>query len=121
MTINKILDSVFLGDETFLIGAYQELGFLKVSFLLRDIHITIYILHYPLILDLVAIAVPEMVPLLGFLTAFSITTGMLLIPILTETMTKWQTATKYLLAKNVSISFIWITLMVSVRQINSIL
>ncbi|XP_034187802.2 proton-coupled amino acid transporter-like protein pathetic [Osmia lignaria lignaria] len=65
-----------------------------------------------IVLFLVAIAVPEMVPLLGFFTAFSITTGMLLIPILTETMTKWQTATKYLLAKNVSISFIWITLMI---------
>ncbi|XP_012141979.1 proton-coupled amino acid transporter-like protein pathetic [Megachile rotundata] len=61
---------------------------------------------------LVAISVPQMVPLLGLLTAFSITTIMLLIPILTETMTKWQTASRFLLAKNAGISIVWITLLI---------
>ncbi|CAD1474075.1 unnamed protein product, partial [Heterotrigona itama] len=58
-----------------------------------------------------AIAVPKMVPLLSFLAALSMTTIMLLIPILIETATKWQQATRFLFAKNISIFLIWVLLL----------
>ncbi|XP_076752807.1 proton-coupled amino acid transporter-like protein pathetic isoform X2 [Xylocopa sonorina] len=61
---------------------------------------------------ILAIAIPEMIPLLGFLTAFSMTTIMLLIPISVETATKWEEATRFFLAKNICIFLIWILLLV---------
>ncbi|XP_043250291.1 proton-coupled amino acid transporter-like protein pathetic [Colletes gigas] len=61
---------------------------------------------------ILAIAVPIMVPLLGLLAAISMTTVMLLIPTVIETTTKWERSTRFLLAKNISISFIWMLLLV---------
>ncbi|KOX75034.1 Proton-coupled amino acid transporter 1 [Melipona quadrifasciata] len=63
-----------------------------------------------------AIAVPKMVPLLSLLAALSMTTIMLLIPILIETATKWEQATRFLFAKNISIFLIWVLLLVSVSM-----
>lgn len=55
-----------------------------------------------------------MVPLLSLLATLSMTTIMLLIPILIETATKWEQATRFLFAKNIGIFLIWILLLVSV-------
>ncbi|CAK9795728.1 Proton-coupled amino acid transporter-like protein pathetic [Anthophora quadrimaculata] len=60
---------------------------------------------------LIAIAIPQLIPLLGLLTAISMTTIMLLVPIVTETATKWKKATRFLIAKNISISVLWILLL----------
>ena len=62
---------------------------------------------------MVGIAIPQMVPLVGLLTAISMTTMMLLIPVLIETTTKWETATRLLLAKNIGIAVLWILLLIS--------
>lgn len=65
---------------------------------------------------LLAVAIPIMVPLLGLLAAVSISTVMLLIPILIETATKWEKATRFLLAKNIGISVVWLLLLVSIES-----
>ena len=61
----------------------------------------------------VGIAIPQMVPLVGLLTAISMTTMMLLIPVLIETATKWETGSKLLFAKNIGIFVMWILLLIS--------
>ncbi|CAL7943887.1 unnamed protein product [Xylocopa violacea] len=61
---------------------------------------------------ILALAIPEMIPLLGLLTAFSMTTIMLLIPISVETATKWEEASWFLLAKNICIFIIWVLLLI---------
>ncbi|KOC59051.1 hypothetical protein WH47_12865 [Habropoda laboriosa] len=60
---------------------------------------------------LVALAIPQLIPLLGLLTAISMTTIMLLVPVVIETATKWERATRFLLVKNISISVVWVLLM----------
>ncbi|XP_053978862.1 proton-coupled amino acid transporter-like protein pathetic [Hylaeus volcanicus] len=65
-----------------------------------------------LLTTLLAITIPNMIPLLGLLTALSVTTVMLLIPVLIETATKWHEATRLLLAKNISIFLIWMLLLI---------
>lgn len=72
-----------------------------------------YLIYLCVSLVIVGIAIPQMVPLVGLLTAISMTTMMLLIPVLIETTTKWRTATKLLFAKNIGISVLWIFLLVS--------
>lgn len=67
-----------------------------------------------ILVAIVAVGVPEMVPLLGLLAAFNMTTIMLLIPTMIETTTKWEDATTFLLVKNIGISLIWMLLMVSI-------
>lgn len=57
-----------------------------------------------------------MVPLLSLLAALSMTTVMLLIPIVIETATKWEQATRFLLVKNIGITLIWILLLVSIES-----
>lgn len=59
-----------------------------------------------------AIAVPQMVPLLGLLSALSISTMMLLIPILIETSVKWAEVTRTTLAKNAAIFVVWVLILV---------
>ncbi|XP_016914190.1 proton-coupled amino acid transporter-like protein pathetic isoform X1 [Apis cerana] len=59
---------------------------------------------------ILAIAIPQMLPLLGFLAALSMTTIIVLIPIVIETATKWETATRFLLVKNIVIFIIWMVL-----------
>ncbi|CAL7943888.1 unnamed protein product [Xylocopa violacea] len=66
---------------------------------------------------ILALAIPEMIPLLGLLTAFSMTTIMLLIPISVETATKWEEASWFLLAKNICIFIIWVLLLKSTHQL----
>ncbi|KAG7213062.1 hypothetical protein KM043_002393 [Ampulex compressa] len=61
---------------------------------------------------LVAIAVPEMVPLLGLFAAVSMSTIMLLIPIVIEMATKWEVATRVMYAKNGCILVLWILILV---------
>lgn len=61
---------------------------------------------------LLAIAVPQMVPLLGLFAALGMSTIMLLIPILIETATKWAEATRTLLAKNIVIFVVWLLILV---------
>ncbi|XP_076673491.1 proton-coupled amino acid transporter-like protein pathetic [Andrena cerasifolii] len=61
----------------------------------------------------VGIAIPQMVPLVALLNSVSMTTMMLLIPVLIETTTKWETASKLLFAKNIGISVLWILLLIS--------
>ncbi|XP_025158981.1 proton-coupled amino acid transporter-like protein pathetic [Harpegnathos saltator] len=61
---------------------------------------------------LLAIAVPQMVPLLGLFAALGMSTMMLLIPILIETTTKWAEATRTLLAKNVVIFVAWLLILI---------
>ncbi|KAL6260498.1 hypothetical protein P5V15_008022 [Pogonomyrmex californicus] len=59
-------------------------------------------------ITLLAMAVPQMVPLLGLLSSLSLSAMMLLIPILIETSTKWEEASRPLLAKNIIIFIIWL-------------
>ncbi|XP_023288802.1 proton-coupled amino acid transporter-like protein pathetic [Orussus abietinus] len=70
-----------------------------------------------LISTLMAIAVPQMASLLGLFSALNISTVMLLIPVMIETATKWERENSFqrkcLLVKNVSISVLWMFLMVS--------
>ncbi|EZA61066.1 Proton-coupled amino acid transporter [Ooceraea biroi] len=61
---------------------------------------------------LLAIAVPQMVPLLGLFSAFGMSTIMLLIPILIETSTKWTEATRTMLVKNAVIFVVWLLILV---------
>lgn len=61
---------------------------------------------------LLAIAVPQMVPLLGLLSALGMSTIMLLIPILIEMTTKWAEATRPMFAKNVVIFVVWLLILV---------
>ncbi|XP_018407380.1 PREDICTED: uncharacterized protein LOC108783330 [Cyphomyrmex costatus] len=61
---------------------------------------------------LLAIAVPQMVPLLGLISALGISTIMLLIPILIETSTKWAEATRTMLAKNIAIFIVWLLILI---------
>lgn len=61
---------------------------------------------------LLAIAVPQMVPLLGLLSALGMSTIMLLIPILIETSTKWAEATRTMLVKNIAIFIVWLLILV---------
>lgn len=61
---------------------------------------------------LLAIAVPQMVPLLGLLSALSISTIMLLVPILIEMSTKWAESTRPMIAKNIGIFVIWLLILV---------
>ncbi|XP_011155399.2 proton-coupled amino acid transporter-like protein pathetic isoform X2 [Solenopsis invicta] len=61
---------------------------------------------------LLAIAVPQMVPLLGLFSALGISTMMLLIPILIETSTKWAEATRTMLAKNIAIFVVWLLILI---------
>ncbi|XP_015438308.1 PREDICTED: proton-coupled amino acid transporter 1-like [Dufourea novaeangliae] len=81
---------------------YETYKYCKATFRLSGILLT----------TLLAIAVPIMVPLLGLLAALSMTTVILLIPIIIETATKWEKATWFLLAKNISISVVWMLLLV---------
>ncbi|XP_036142916.1 proton-coupled amino acid transporter-like protein pathetic [Monomorium pharaonis] len=61
---------------------------------------------------LLAIAVPQMVPLLGLFSALGMSTIMLLIPILIETSTKWAEATRTMLAKNIAICIVWLLILI---------
>ncbi|XP_072765917.1 proton-coupled amino acid transporter-like protein pathetic [Anoplolepis gracilipes] len=61
---------------------------------------------------LLAIAVPQMVPLLGLLSALGMSTIMLLIPILIEMSTKWSEATRPMFAKNVVIFVVWLLILI---------
>ncbi|KAL6439646.1 hypothetical protein ACFW04_004022 [Cataglyphis niger] len=61
---------------------------------------------------LLAIAVPQMVPLLGLLSALGMSTIMLLIPILIEMTTKWAESTRPMIAKNIAIFVIWLLILV---------
>lgn len=65
---------------------------------------------------ILAIAIPQMLPLLGFLAALSMTTIIVLIPIVIETATKWETATRFLLVKNIVIFIIWMVLFIMFRS-----
>ncbi|XP_014296569.1 proton-coupled amino acid transporter-like protein pathetic [Microplitis demolitor] len=65
-----------------------------------------------------AAAIPQVVPVLGFLTAFSMTTTMLLMPIVIEIMTKWYDKTPFIYlflrwTKNVIIIILWLLMFVS--------
>ncbi|KAL0126633.1 hypothetical protein PUN28_005179 [Cardiocondyla obscurior] len=59
-----------------------------------------------------AIAVPQMVPLLGLFSALGMSTIMLLILILIETSTKWAEATRTMLAKNIAIFVVWLLILI---------
>ncbi|XP_020287063.1 proton-coupled amino acid transporter-like protein pathetic [Pseudomyrmex gracilis] len=61
---------------------------------------------------LLAVAVPQMAPLLGLFSALSMSTIMLLIPILIETSTKWAEITKTMLAKNIAIFIVWLLILI---------
>ncbi|XP_018361673.1 PREDICTED: uncharacterized protein LOC108760307 [Trachymyrmex cornetzi] len=61
---------------------------------------------------LLAIAVPQMIPLLGLFSALGLSTLMLLIPILIETSTKWAEATRTMFAKNIVIFIVWLIILV---------
>ncbi|XP_060821372.1 proton-coupled amino acid transporter-like protein pathetic [Bombus pascuorum] len=61
---------------------------------------------------ILAVSIPEMVPLLSLLAALSMTTIMLLIPVVIETATKWEQPTRFLLVKNIGITLIWILLLI---------
>ncbi|XP_018299755.1 proton-coupled amino acid transporter-like protein pathetic [Mycetomoellerius zeteki] len=61
---------------------------------------------------LLAIAVPQMVPLLGLFAALGMSTIMLLIPILIETSTKWAEATRTMFAKNIAIFIVWLMILI---------
>ncbi|XP_011879552.1 PREDICTED: proton-coupled amino acid transporter 1-like [Vollenhovia emeryi] len=61
---------------------------------------------------LLAIAVPQMVPLLGLFSALGTSTIMLLIPILIETSTKWAEATRTMLVKNIAIFVVWLLILI---------
>ncbi|XP_015590133.1 proton-coupled amino acid transporter-like protein pathetic [Cephus cinctus] len=64
----------------------------------------------------IAIAIPQMVPLLGLFTALTMTTAMLLIPITIELATKWEytenRTLNFLIAKNIIIAIIWALLLI---------
>lgn len=67
---------------------------------------------------MLAAAIPQMVPVLGLLTAFSMTTTMLLMPIAVEMATKWYDKTPIIYvfcrwSKNIVIFFIWLLMFVS--------
>ncbi|KAG5321786.1 S36A1 protein, partial [Acromyrmex heyeri] len=64
------------------------------------------------ITTLVALAVPQMVPLLGLFSALGMSTIMLLIPLLIEISTKWTEATRTLFAKNIAVFVVWLMILV---------
>ncbi|XP_074103302.1 proton-coupled amino acid transporter-like protein pathetic isoform X1 [Cotesia typhae] len=66
---------------------------------------------------MLAAAIPQMVPVLGLLTAFSMTTTMLLMPIAVEMAIKWYDKTPIIYvfcrwSKNIVIFFIWLLMFV---------
>ncbi|XP_071864325.1 proton-coupled amino acid transporter-like protein pathetic [Bombus fervidus] len=61
---------------------------------------------------ILAVSIPEMVPLLSLFAALSMTTIMLLMPAVIETATKWEQSTRFLLVKNIGITLIWILLLI---------
>ncbi|XP_058789151.1 proton-coupled amino acid transporter-like protein pathetic [Phymastichus coffea] len=80
-----------------------------------------------IICTLLAIALPHMASLLGLFAAISMTTVMLLIPILIEIATKWNYLTgckgRIMIIKNIVISIVWLMLLIfgTLENINSII
>jgi hypothetical protein len=66
------------------------------------------------------IALPHLMPVLGLFTSIGMTTVMFLIPIIIESLTKWNDPRKaFILIKNVFITIIWILLMVIINVFNA--